>query len=103
MLKDRQAAELLGKNLRELGMAPAAVVLVRWALPEMNSDSFKAPLSDECLAQAQELPPPPAFDGSGVQRQDAKQLSSDKEDGSGSSGTVKKVRDRVTFFTIVTG
>ncbi|PWN48658.1 hypothetical protein IE53DRAFT_389121 [Violaceomyces palustris] len=55
--------KLKGKTLSELGMVPAAVLSIRWSDPEMNGNSFPAPLKQQLLSSAQDLPPPPTFDG----------------------------------------
>ena len=51
-----------GKTIRELGMAPQAIVDIRWSDTAMNANSFAAPLQPNLLAQAKELPTPRSFD-----------------------------------------
>lgn len=84
--------KLQGKTLRELGMAPAAVVLVRWSDTAMNSNTYPAPLSDETLVLAQDLPTPPSFGaqsaGQTLQDPSSAAAAKDKEE-SASSGTKK--------------
>lgn len=55
-------AKLQGKTIRELGMAPQAIVDIRWSDTAMNANSFAAPLQPTLLAQAKELPTPRSFD-----------------------------------------
>lgn len=84
-------AKLQGKTLRELGMAPAAVVLVRWSDAAMNANTYPAPLNDETLALAQDLPTPPSFDAqsAGQTLQDPSSSAAKDKDESASSGTKK--------------
>lgn len=61
-LVERGDAKLQDKTIKDLGMAPQAIVNVRWAEAEMNGNTFRAPLDSSVLSQAQELPVPPSFD-----------------------------------------
>ncbi|KDN53179.1 hypothetical protein K437DRAFT_253509 [Tilletiaria anomala UBC 951] len=55
-------AKIRGKGLVELGLAPAAVLNVRWEDTAMNSNAYPAPLKAELLCSAADLPPPKPFD-----------------------------------------
>lgn len=81
--------KLRGKTLKELGMVPQAALNIRWEKAEMNcerlgtvhearacllalanrrtapliANTFPAPLDAQHKAKAEELPPPPTFDG----------------------------------------
>ncbi|PWY96950.1 hypothetical protein BCV70DRAFT_203292 [Testicularia cyperi] len=58
----RSDPRLKAKTLRQLGLIPSAVVSLRWQDPQMNANSFPAPLKPELGAKAQDLPLPPSFE-----------------------------------------
>ncbi|SAM84987.1 uncharacterized protein UBRO_07551 [Ustilago bromivora] len=58
----KQDTKVKGKTLRELGFIPSAVLNIKWDQPEMNANTFPAPLRQELSMNAELLPPPPSFD-----------------------------------------
>jgi len=90
-LLEKGDVKLQGKTIKELGMAPQAIVNIRWAESTMNGNTFSAPLNPETMSQAKDLPTPPSYDstapssGQIIGGADGKQQS-------GSDDGTKKVR-----------
>jgi tether containing UBX domain for GLUT4 len=67
-LPEKGDAKLQGKTIKELGMAPQAIISIHWVEASMNGNTFAAPLDPSVLSQAKELPTPPSFDGDGTKK-----------------------------------
>lgn len=90
-LLEKGDVKLQDKTIKDLGMAPQAIINIRWSEADMNGNTYKAPLNASVLSQAQELPIPPSFDSM------ASSVSGEEKGktlGSSSEG-VKKVRPNV--------
>jgi hypothetical protein len=88
-LPEKGDAKLQGKTIKELGMAPQAIISIHWVEASMNGNTFAAPLDPSVLSQAKELPTPPSFDSVAADST-AKTPASDEKQQTG-DGT-KKVR-----------
>ncbi|KZS92590.1 hypothetical protein SISNIDRAFT_412862 [Sistotremastrum niveocremeum HHB9708] len=49
-------------NLSQLQLSPSSILLLSFVDEELNDPSLRAPLLEEVLARAQDLPPPPNYD-----------------------------------------
>ncbi|UZJ55420.1 hypothetical protein CBS101457_004740 [Exobasidium rhododendri] len=88
-LPERGDLTLQGKTIKDLGMAPQAIVNIRWSEASMNGNTFPAPLLSEILSQAEELPMPPSFDS--VVSSPGQTVGESEKQGSGAGDTTKKI------------
>ena len=68
--------------LLQLQLAPSSVLLLSFVEDSFNDPALKAPLLDQVLAHAQDLPPPPKFDDPAESDTKQKTASSSSKDDS---------------------
>jgi tether containing UBX domain for GLUT4 len=95
-LPERGDPKLRGQTIKDLGMAPQAIVNIRWNDAAMNGNTFPAPLSLETLSQAKDLPIPPSFDS--VPPSSGQTIGDNGKQGAGVGDAAKKVRREAVAF-----
>jgi tether containing UBX domain for GLUT4 len=96
-LPEKGDIKLQDKTIKDLGMAPQAIINLRWSDDKMNGNTFPAPLDSSISAQAQELPVPVPFD---TIKSDSGSANQQPQTASSSEGTTKKVRIEDGVFDI---
>lgn len=94
-LPERGDTKIIDKSIKDLGMAPQAIVNVRWSDTSMNANTFPAPLDSSILSQAKALPTPPSFESLTSDTTSRTGANGGSEVGSTSNGTTKKVSGQI--------